>query len=166
VMKRLTILALANALLLIVLTSGAANAQFNLVHTAMINGVAGTPFTVVPPATVAVTVSSVHTAEIEYTGTGTTTASCGISMRLYVDSGNVTYDIKNVNQPSTIWMHGDAYYIDGFFVSGTSGTLQSTLSGTNPWGVGTYTTKAFTQVVLNGVPTKTDATPGSFVVQP
>jgi len=90
-MKRLTVLALANALLLIVLTSGAANAQFNLVHTAM---------------------------------------------------------------------------IDGFFVSGTSGTLQSTLSGTQNWGVGTYTTKEFTQVVLNGVPTKTDPTPGSFVVQP
>jgi hypothetical protein len=158
VMKRLTVLALTNALVLIVLASVAASAQWTVTYTASVNTVGG-PFVLVPPAaTYPVPLSSVHTAKVENTSGVTQSAIIQISMRLFVEQGSVTYDSKLASK-SGLWAAGDRYFVNGVFPAGVNGgQLTSNLSATKDIGLGMQTAHAFTHIMVGLISYNNDNT--------
>jgi hypothetical protein len=169
VMKRLTVLALANALVLIVLTSVAANAQFTVTESAAVNAIVGSPFAIVPPgATAPVPLGSSHDAEIENTGTTTLTGTIQISLRLFADPGGgstTTYDLKFPPSEPGPWAPGDRYFVNGVFPAGhNGGVLTTTFSQTKDLGLGMYTARAFTHIMIGLVSHNVDDGTKKFVV--
>ena len=153
--------------MLTVLASVAASAQtWQITKTASANTIAGTPFTVVPPAsTASVGLSSVHTAQAKNTSGSTQSANISISLRLTASPGNLLFDSKYASM-NTAWADGDSYFINGIFPAGhAGGQLTSNLSGTKDTGPGTYTVHAVTSVRIDMVLYEKDDNTQTFEVK-